>query len=182
MHSPLKLMLVGSVVFVGAVALSASRWLSPPPTLDASGLETVSGRITGVAVRARNPQLRIWLDDREDPFCSTGPYPTEYPQDALDRVAVGSVATLSFPKSELEAPRRNLAEGFSFREITSLEVDGSPLLTLAASNRWSVANHRQGRIIGPSLAALGAACFIAGWRARAKPGDGKEAERAERPS
>ena len=69
MHSPLRLMLVGSVVFVGAVALSASRWLSPTPTLDASGLETVSGRITGVAVRARNPQLRIWLDDREDPFC-----------------------------------------------------------------------------------------------------------------
>jgi peptidoglycan/LPS O-acetylase OafA/YrhL len=75
-HSPLKLLLIGSLAFVGGSSFSLYLWLTPPQTLTQTDLVEVSGPITRIAVReGRSPQLRIWIDDREEPYCATGPYP-----------------------------------------------------------------------------------------------------------
>ena len=175
-HSPLKLLLVGSLTFAAASAFAFYLWLTPAPTLSAADLAEVSGRITQLAERQRNPQLRVWLEDGEEPFCSTGPYPKEFPPEGLALLRVGAMATITFEKSELESPRRNRSEGFSWREIASLSVDGAPVLTLDASNRWIAGNRRMGRVVIPILALFGAILVGAGLRARAKAGEARRTE------
>ncbi|MFZ4751160.1 MAG: hypothetical protein ACOYMM_11735 [Phycisphaerales bacterium] len=175
-HSPLKLIVIGSLGVALGSACSFYLWLTPPPTLAVTDLNEVSGRITQLAVRERNTQLRIWLEDGEEPFCSTGPYPFEFPPEGLDLLRVGAMATITFEKSELESPRRNRSEGFSWREIASLSVDGAPVLTLDASNRWIVGNRRMGRVVIPILALFGAILVGAGLRARAKAGEARRTE------
>jgi hypothetical protein len=168
-HSPLKLLLIGSLAFVGGSSFSLYLWLTPPQTLTQTDLVEVSGPITRIAVReGRSPQLRIWIDDREEPYCATGPYPAEFPHDTGERLQIGRVATVTFEKTELESPRHNRSEGIMFREIRSLSIDETPVLTLASSNRWIASNHQTGRIVAPSFAMLGAALLIQWRRARAE--------------
>ncbi len=78
------------------------------------------------------------------------------------------MATVTFEKTELESPRHNRSEGIMFREIRSLSIDETPVLTLASSNRWIASNHQTGRIVAPSFAMLGAALLIQWRRARAE--------------
>jgi hypothetical protein len=168
-HSPLKLLLIGSLAFVGGSSFSLYLWLTPPRTLTPADLVEVCGPITHIAVReGRSPQLRIWIDDPEEPYCATGPYPAEFPHDTNERLQIGRVATVTFEKTELESPRHNRSEGIMFREIRSLSIDETPVLTLAASNRWIARNHQTGRIVVPSFAMLGAALLILWRRARAE--------------
>ena len=165
-HSPIKLLLIGSLTFAVSSTFAFYLWFTPAPTLSVADLAEVSGRITQLAERQRNPQLRVWLEDGEEPFCSTGPYPKEFPPEGLALLRVGAMATITFEKSELESPRRNRSEGFSWREIASLSVDGAPVLTLDASNRWIATNRGIGRVIVPAIALLGAILVGAGLRAR----------------
>ncbi len=161
MHSSLMYILIGAPVSVGAGGFAVYLSLTPGPTLTRADLAEVTGRISRIeTVEGNRRELRLWLDDGEDPYCSSGPYPAEYPPDYLDRLKRAEAATITFRQSELESPRRNRSEGISFREMTSLTVDAVPLLTLDASNRWIEENHRMGRVVAPALAMFGA-CSLA---------------------
>lgn len=163
----LKNILLSAVLFVSAAGVTAYFWMTDPVPLMPEDVVEVSGRITqAVTVEGKHHQLRIWIDDREDPYCATGTYPSEFPEDIAERLQRAGAVAIVIEKAELESPRHNYREGFAFREIRSLSLDGVPLLTLDDSNRLSSERHLQIRWIAPLIATFCALCLGIGLRER----------------
>ena len=162
-----RAILAAAVLSLAGAVLTAYYWATGPVALGPEQVVDVSGRIAEVVtVDGKHPQLRIWIEGREDPFCVTGESRALLPADVIERLRRAGTAVIAVEREEIDSPRHNYLEGFADREIRMLSLDGVPVVTLEASSKRISDRHRFVRVVSPAIAVFSAICLGIGLRER----------------
>ena len=167
MASPTLQILLG-VAGLGLFGYATFHVYHEQRPLTPGDLQVVSGfvdRAEEIQSR-RSHSLQVWLVNEPVPFRGNRGYPDLYYPSTLSSLRRGASVKIGILPEQRTSPKHDYLRGEDFLGIHTLTVDGTPVFSLDAHNRWVVGNQKIGRWVAPIMVLCSLFLLVNGWRSR----------------